>query len=284
MGLSFSKTRSTENLRYEEMASVTPVLADSGTPASSSRRALAAGGVLAGLPRKSANMSRKIVPQSADTWSAVRAHIHNPGDDARVSKLIAMLQTLHRGSPSFRSRLQKVAMEGGVTITVADMNKMPHAFTHPGKRRIHLSAEIATDTQGHAARSLPALAVEISNLCRRDEFETVNNHFRNRRIGIAHAARLKEAAEYGSVSDMVRYFSEAREMLEQIGFGNPSQWYARVGAYGDVRAAYPTLNDYLRVAISSGHTAGYERQFSNIAAQMADRADSPVSSAERAAD
>ena len=53
-----------------------------------------------------------------------------------------------------------------------------------------------------------------------------------------------------------------------MGFGNPSDWYARIGPFGDVRAAYPTANDYVSAAVKSGHTAAYERQFANIAAQM----------------
>ncbi len=207
-------------------------------------------------------------------WSEVVAHIRNPGNDSRVSSLVARLETLHQESPTFRSRLSQMTREGGVTISVASKDKMPHAFTHSGKRRIHLSEEIATDVPGSADRSLPALAVEISNLCRRDEFEAVNTHFRNRRIGVTQAAQLKETAEFGSVNDMVRYFSEARGSLEQMGFGNPSKWYARLGPQGDVHAAYPTVDDYLRVAIKSGHTKGYERQFSAIAAQMSRPVDS----------
>jgi hypothetical protein len=275
MGLSITRPLSADGRSDETTTRGANAPVGTSAPASSSWLA-SVGGVLAGLPRNSASGSQRVASRQEDAWSEIAAHIRNPASDARVSKLIGMLETLHQSSPTLRSRLARIAREGGITITIADAGKMPHAFTHPGKRRIHISAEIATDTSGQAARSLPALAVEISNLCRHDEFETLNRHFRNGRLQVAHAARLKEGVEYGSIGDMVRYFSEARGTLERMGFGNPSLWYARIGPYRDIRGTYPTLNDYLRVAIKSGHTAGYERQFSNIAAQMSATTDASV--------
>jgi hypothetical protein len=268
MGLSITKPYTADVSGHTTGAASMPS-STGGIPASRRQRASTATGVLAGLPTRGSGDFRQPAARRPDAWSAVAAHIHNPGEDARVSSLIGMLQTLHQASPTFRSRLNKMAREGGVTITVADKDTMPRAFTHPGLRRIHLSAEIVTDSPESAHQSLPALAVEISNLCRRDEFDTVNRHFHHGRLDIQHAARLKETAEYGSVGDMVRYFAEARRTLEQMGFGNPSLWYARIGPFKDVRAAYPTVNDYLKATIQSGHTAAYERQFANIAAKMA---------------
>jgi hypothetical protein len=238
-----------------------------GSSASRGRGGVA-DGYLQGLPGRAASSARPAAVAKSSGWTAVAAHIRNPADDPRVLNLLAKLEVLHEQSPTFRARMKKVVGEGVVTITVARGDHLPKAFTHPGLRRIHLSEEVASDAPGGAHRSLPALAVEISNLYRGEEFETLNRHVKHGRLGIEHAARLKETAEYGSVTDMVRYFSEARRSLEQMGFGNPSDWYARIGPFGDVRAAYPTANDYVSAAVKSGHTAAYERQFANIAAQM----------------
>jgi tRNA threonylcarbamoyladenosine modification (KEOPS) complex Pcc1 subunit len=235
--------------------------------ASSSRRA-STNAYLQGLPSRGMSAARPAATVQPNSWAAVASHIRNPANDPRVSNLVAKLEALHERSPTFRARMKKIVDEGGVTITVAAADHLPKAFTNPVLRRIHLSEDVATDAPGAGFRSLPALAVEISNLYRRDEFDALNRHFKNGRLGIEHAARLKETAEYGSVSDMVKFFSEARRGLEQMGFGNPSSWYARIGPFGDVRGAYPTVNDYVRAAVKSGHTAAYEQQFANIATKM----------------
>lgn len=238
-----------------------------GGSTSRSRRAFT-NAYLQGLPGRGTSAARPAAAAQPNAWTAVAEHIRNPTNDPRVAKLVAKLEVLHQQSPTFRARMKKIVSDGGVTVTVATSDRLPKAFTNPILRRIHLSEDVATDQQGALHRSLPALAIELSNLYRKHEFDTLHRHFESGRLDIEHAARLKETAEYGSVSDMVQFFSEARRSLEQMGFGNPSDWYARIGPFGDVRGAYPTVNDYVRAAVKSGHTAGYERQFTNIAAKM----------------
>lgn len=282
MGIDITRTHGAHQIASATGTSQTSSSNAEGASASSSRRA-STDAYLQGLSSRDMTAARPAATAKPNSWAAIATHIRNPADDPRVSNLVAKLKALHERSPTFRARMKKIVDEGGVTITVARADHLPKAFTHPGLRRIHLSEEVATDAPGAAHRSLPALAVEISNLYRRDEFDALNRHFKNGRLGIEHAARMKETAEYGSVSDMVKFFSEARRGLEQMGFGNPSSWYARIGPFGDVRGAYPTVNDYVRSAVKSGHTAAYEQQFANIAAEMKRTADSSANNDSTAA-
>jgi hypothetical protein len=275
MGFDITRTRGAHQIASASGTSQTSSSDASDEAGSGSRRTLAHG-YFQGLPARGPSATRRTEAAPPNLGSDVATHIRNPANDPRVSNLVARLEVLHGQSSTFRARMKKVIGEGGMTITVASSDHLPNAFTHPGLRRIHLSAEVATDAPTATNRSLPALAVEIANLCRHADFDAVNRHFKNGRLSIEHAARLKETAEYGSVSDMVQFFSEARRSLEEMGFGNPSDWYARIGPFGDVRAAYPTVNDYVRSAVRSGHTAAYERQLTNIAARMKRAADAPA--------
>lgn len=282
MGLDITRTHGAHAIASTTGTSQTSSSNADGASVSRSRRAFT-DAYLQGLPGRGTRAARPAATAKPNAWTAVAAHIRNPANDPRVSDLVAKLEVLHEQSPTFRARMKKIVGEGGVTITVARSDHLPQAFTHPGLRRIHLSEQVATDAPGATHRSLPALAVEISNLCRGDEFETLNRHVKDGRLEVTHAARLKETAEYGSVSDMVRFFSEARRGLEQMGFANPSDWYARIGPFGDVRNAYPTVNDYVRDAVKKGHTALYEQQFTNIAAQAKRAAESPAENGSTAA-
>jgi hypothetical protein len=251
-------------------------------PASGAASAATAAGAPDEVAGASAGKAAQAVAPSSEAWKLAAAHIHNPGNDPRVTKLVTMLETLHRESPTFRARLDRVVKDGGFSLHVSERKDLPPAFTDPMRRRIHLAAEVATDAPESRFRSLPALAVEISNLFRAGEFDALNRHFHDGRLDVAHAARLKETVEYGTVSDMVSFFSEARRGIEKMGFDKPETWYARRGPFGaaDIRAAFPTVNDYVKNAIRSGHTAGYERQFSNIAAKMTAAAAAPPAPAE----
>ncbi|EPM83044.1 hypothetical protein A260_26071, partial [Pseudomonas syringae pv. actinidiae ICMP 19068] len=144
-----------------------------------------------------------------------------------------------------RKRMNAVAGEGGVTIRIVPDNEIGHSFGHaatiPATRSIALTETTASNVQGSHYQSA-------------NEIAEIRSSFQQGRIGQRRAAHNAERAEYGTIEDMVKYFTEARPVIESLGYGNPSMWYAAHDYGGGIVPAYRSFEDYYARALSSGHT------------------------------
>ncbi|KPW80132.1 type III effector HopF2 [Pseudomonas cannabina] len=197
--------------------------------------------------------------RTTDTrWRNVIAQVRNPDKDPRIDHLLTMAEEIYKASSTFRKRMNTVAGEGGVTIRIVPDSEIGHSFGHaatvPATRSIALTETTASNVQGSHYQSLNILLVELSNLSRAKEIAEIRSSFQQGRIGQRRAAHNAERAEYGTIEDMVNYFKEARPVIESLGYGNPSMWYATHDYGGGIVPVYRSFEDYYATALSSGHT------------------------------
>ncbi|WP_243787293.1 AvrPphF family type III effector [Pseudomonas amygdali] len=197
--------------------------------------------------------------RTTDTsWRNVIAQVRNPDEDPRIDHLLTMAEEIYKASSTFRKRMNAVAGEGGVTIRIVPDSEIGHSFGHaatrPATRSVALTETTASNVQGSHYQSLNILLVELSNLSRANKIAEIRSSFQQGRIGQRRAAHNVERAEYGTIADMVKYFTEARPVIESLGYGNPSMWYAAHDYGGRIVPAYRSFEDYYATALSSGHT------------------------------
>lgn len=236
-----------------------PVSSETTSNASPTTRARpasqASSGALDGLQRRS-SLQRSSDVHGA-SWRNVIAQVRNPDEDPRIDHLLTMAEEIYKASSTFRKRMNAVAGEGGVTIRIVPDSEIGHSFGHavtrPGARFIALTETTASNVQGSHYQSLNILLVELSNLSRANEIAEIRSNFQQGRIGQRRAAHNSELAEYGTIEDMVKYFMEARPVIESLGYGNPSMWYAAHDYGGGIAPVYRSFDDYYAIALSSGH-------------------------------
>ncbi|WP_154609190.1 AvrPphF family type III effector [Pseudomonas syringae] len=174
------------------------------------------------------NSDTPLCRTTTTSWRNVIAQVRNPDEDPRIDL-----------------RMNAVAGEGGVTIRIVPDNEIGHSFGHaatiPATRSIALTETTASNVQGSHYQSA-------------NEIAEIRSSFQQGRIGQRRAAHNAERAEYGTIEDMVKYFTEARPVIESLGYGNPSMWYAAHDYGGGIVPAYRSFEDYYARALSSGHT------------------------------
>lgn len=216
----------------------------------------ASSGRLDGLQRRSSLQRNSNVHGAS--WRNVIAQVRNPHEDPRIDHLLTMAGEIYKASSTFRKRMNAVAGEGGVTIRIVPDSEIGqsfgHAATRPGTRTIALTETTASNVQGSHYQSLNILLVELSNLSRANEIAEIRSGFQQGRIGQRRAAYNAERVEYGTIEDMVKYFTEAQPVIESLGYGNPLMWYAAYDYGGGIVPAYRSFEDYYATALSSGHT------------------------------
>nr|WP_306600165.1 AvrPphF family type III effector [Pseudomonas amygdali] len=147
--------------------------------------------------------------RTTDTsWRNVIAQVRNPDEDPRIDHLLTMAEEIYKASSTFRKRMNAVAGEGGVTIRIVPDSEIGHSFGHPATRSIALTETTASNVQGSHYQSLNILLFELSNLSRANEIAEIRSSFQQGRIGQRRAAHNAERAEYGTIEDMVKYFTE----------------------------------------------------------------------------
>ncbi|MCM5566687.1 hypothetical protein NEH59_10640, partial [Xanthomonas hortorum pv. pelargonii] len=229
---------------------------NASTPTRARGENQASSGALDGLQRRSSLQRNSNVHGAS--WRNVIAQVRNPHEDPRIDHLLTMAGEIYKASSTFRKRMNAVAGEGGVTIRIVPDSEIGqsfgHAATRPGTRTIALTETTASNVQGSHYQSLNILLVELSNLSRANEIAEIRSGFQQGRIGQRRAAYNAERVEYGTIEDMVKYFTEAQPVIESLGYGNPLMWYAAYDYGGGIVPAYRSFEDYYATALSSGHT------------------------------
>lgn len=161
-------------------------------------------------------------------------------------------------SGTLRQRMTKLAGEGPFSIRIIPDENIAHTFgraeTRLRRREAVLSESTANAGAGTHFRPLNIALVELTNLSRAEEFVAVTTALSEGRISALRAAHSMEEVEYQTVRDMACYYREAHDVLQALGYGNPTLWYAHSRA-GD--CVYPDFETYYRTMVESGHRDAY---------------------------
>ena len=196
--------------------------------------------------------------------------LFNPDSDPRIDRLIELIEQLCPESATLRQTLNKITQQGGASIYIVPDNEIRNSYGHAetgvATRSIRIGENAISAIEGHSYRALNTCLIELTNLSRADSFERVHHSYLAGRTSIESAARESERVEYGTIEDMTKYYQEAQQGINNLGYGEPGLWYMSTDpATQHTQPGYRSFDSYFVHARRTGHTDAYRQYFRQIA-------------------